>query len=218
MRAQRPCFYQFGGDNLNKQLDIEESNQGSFDRKVQWAGRKIIFTHNTTKYLLMHYRALLESFVSNGAEAVVLAPFDDTVHELEKSGIRCIDITLSRQGLNPLKEVSTLGKTYRFLSKEQPYCVFNYSIKPVIYGSIAARLAGVENIFSMVTGLGHLFTDQSLKYKSIRTVILPLYRIAIRWNSGVFFQNPDDKKLFVYYGLVREPRGHFVNGTGLNLK
>lgn len=183
-----------------------------------WSNKKVVFIHNTTKYVFLHYREFIEKFVQAGASVVVIAPFDDTVNQIQALGAQCIDIKLSRQGLNPIFELATLFDLYRLLGEEKPDLVFNYSIKPVIYGSIAARWRHVGDIFSMVTGLGHLFMDQGAKYKMIRSIIFPLYRTALRGNKAVFFQNPDDKTLFIEYDLLPDDKGFVVNGTGIDLE
>ncbi len=159
----------------------------------------------------------MESFVHNGAKVVVCAPFDDMVAGIRELGIRCVDLKLSRQGLNPVFELLPIFNLSRVIVRERPDVVFNFSIKPVIYGGLAARLAGVRFIFSMITGLGHLFMEESTKYKLIRGIVLPLYRLALRWNAAVFFQNPDDKDLFVGLGLIGSGKGHAINGTGIDL-
>lgn len=203
---------------LTEQSNVAISKRESSDTMDSWSKRKVVFIHNTTKYVFLHYREFLEKFVAAGAEVVVIAPFDDSVNKIRGMGVRCIDIVMSRQGLNPVTEVTTLIDVYRLIAKEKPHVVFNYSIKPVIYGSIAARWNGVQNIYSMITGLGHLFMDQTIKYKMIRSVILPLYRMAIGSNSAVFFQNPDDKELFIDCGLIDEGKGFVINGTGIDLE
>ena len=192
--------------------------QAISEMEAFWPQKRIIFTHNTTKYLFLHYQEFLKEFISREAEVIVLAPFDDTMDEIRSMGARCINIVMSRQGINPASEVATLMQIYRVIKRENPNVVFNYSIKPVIYASIGTRWHGVENVFSMITGLGHIFTDQTMKYKLLRSVILPLYRTAIRANSAVFFQNPDDKRLFVDYGLINDAKGFVVNGTGIDLE
>lgn len=181
-----------------------------------WTNKKILFTHNTTRYLFLHYREFMESFVTSGAQVIVVAPFDGTVEEIRKIGIRCIDLRLKRQGLNPLVELLTLARLYRVIAREQPDIVFNYSIKPVIYGALAARLGRTRYIFSMITGLGHLFMEESPKFNLVRFMVLPIYRLAMRCNKAVFFQNPDDKDLFLHHGLIDDNMGFVVDGTGID--
>jgi len=182
-----------------------------------WKNKKIVFTHNTTKYLYAHYREFMENFIRSGAEVIVLAPFDEMVDHIRNMGIRCIDIKVSRQGMNPIQEVSTIYNIYRVLSLVRPDVVFNYSIKPVIYGGIAGCFAKDCKIFSMITGLGHLFMDQKFKYKIIRAIVVPLYRLAMRCNNGVFFQNPDDKTMFSEKNILPVEKGYSINGTGIDL-
>ena len=160
----------------------------------------------------------MEEFAQSGAEVVVLAPFDEVVDDISKLGIRCIDVKMSRQGLNPLVEILTVYRLIRTLRKERPDIVFNFSIKPVIYGGIAAYAIKSCHIFSMITGLGHLFVQQTRKYRALQAILIPLYRIAIKRNKGVFFHNPDDKQLFIQHKIIPSDKGYVINGSGINLE
>jgi len=95
--------------------------------------------------------------------------------------------------------------------------VFNYTIKPVIFGSIAARLAGVKNIYSMLTGLGYVFVAKGGKALIIKTISKFLYRIALKRCDKVLFQNPDDLNEFVSCKLVAREKTALINGSGVNL-
>ncbi|MFA0422770.1 glycosyltransferase family 4 protein, partial [Vibrio sp. 10N.222.54.A1] len=101
-----------------------------------------------------------------------------------------------------------------------PDFVMGYTIKPVIYGSLAAWLAGVKNTFSLITGLGYAFTGEAKgKRKFIQKILQFLYKIALNTNAGVFFQNNDDKCLFQSLGLVTTKTPiSVVNGSGINVE
>lgn len=94
----------------------------------------------------------------------------------------------------------------------------SYTIKPVIYGSLAARLAGIKNIYSLVTGLGYAFTERNSKARLINKIVRTLLKIALKYNKTVFFQNPDDKDLFTDKHLLTSPeQACIVNGSGVDL-
>jgi glycosyltransferase involved in cell wall biosynthesis len=96
--------------------------------------------------------------------------------------------------------------------RERPHLVFHYTIKPVIYGSLAAALTGVPSL-STVTGAGYAFMRDGLLQHLVRR----LYRLALRFPQAVFFQNPDDRDFFLRAGLVRESQVRTVPGSGVNL-
>ena len=185
---------------------------------ASFSDKKIVVIHNTTKYLHLHYEPLIEELVKRGADVVVIAPIDQAGPKLEQLGVKCVDIGVSRYGINPVVEIGTIHEIYRQLIDLRPDIVFNFSIKPVIYGSIAARLAGCTNVYSMITGLGHLFMEGSVKYALLRGFIGHLYRFALRANARVFFQNPEDNQLFQKMRLVDEQQGVTLNGTGIDLE
>lgn len=129
---------------------------------------------------------------------------------------------LSRGGLNPFADIASTLDLVKKIKSIQPDVVFSYFAKPVIYGSIAAKIAKVPNIIGMLEGLGYTFTDQpegqTSKTKLIRNVQLLLYRFAFPCVDKMIFLNPDDQHdLMQKYGL-KVPEIHVLGGIGLNLK
>ena len=138
---------------------------------------------------------------------------------MEKIAVRFHAMPLKRTGLNPLADYRFLRFFTRFLKAERPDLMFSYTIKSVIYGSLAAHRAGVPRIFALMTGLGYAFTDGNLKQRLVGRVARALYRRALPHNDAVFFQNPDDLQLFLDLGLLRDARRAVrVNGSGVDLE
>ena len=102
--------------------------------------------------------------------------------------------------------------------EEKPDKVFSFTIKPVIFGSIAAKRAGVEEIYSLICGLGMLFCSDALKTRVLRVVGVELYKHALKFNKKVIFQNQDDIDEFVARRCVSRDKCELVNGSGVNLK
>lgn len=127
---------------------------------------------------------------------------------------------MTRAGLNPLRELGTLQALRRLLRELKPDAVLSYTIKPVIWGSLAAKQAGVPRVFSMITGLGYAFMSAtSLKQRLVHRVACGLYRRALRGTTGVFFQNRDDEALFRELGLLpASVPSTLINGSGVDLK
>lgn len=137
---------------------------------------------------------------------------------LERMGVRVHDVPLHRTGRNPLSDLQTLLWLVRLMRRIQPTFVIAYTIKPVIYGVLAAWLAGVPRRFALITGLGFAFQD-SRKRGLLAEVVERLYRLALRRVEKVFFQNPDDEALFRLRGILRSgvPRV-ILNGSGVDLE
>ncbi|MDZ7841080.1 MAG: glycosyltransferase family 4 protein [Gammaproteobacteria bacterium] len=180
--------------------------------------RSIILFHNTTYYLKLHYLDLIQCFLRQGWTVCCAAPRDAATAGLESEGVRCIDVTLSRRGMNPFDEAAALGRLYRIFRRERPDAVLNFSIKPAIYGSVAAGLAGVPRVCSMITGLGYVFLGRGPLRAMLSAAAGWGYRTALGRNYRVFFQNPDDRDFFLRRRIVQPGQDVVLNGTGVDTK
>ncbi len=133
--------------------------------------------------------------------------------------IRCCDVALERTGLNPLGDAAGLWSLVRLMRRERPRAVLCYTIKPVIWGTVAAWLSATPKRYALITGLGYAFTDgASLKRRLVRWVSTTLYAFALRRATKVFFQNPDDAALFRKLGLTPPwVPVVLVNGSGVDV-
>lgn len=172
---------------------------------------------------LINFRGdLIKGLIEKGLTVHVAAPdLDSTCQSaqaLESWGVVIHDVKIRRAGLNPLADLKTLKALVGVIRKISPDIVFAYTIKPVIYGMIAARLRGIERKVSLITGLGYAFTAEPAGMRRIVSLIARgLYRIALAGCDAVVFQNPDDKALFERLGLVDYRKAKLVNGSGINL-
>ncbi|MFZ0487369.1 MAG: glycosyltransferase family 4 protein [Arenicellales bacterium] len=178
--------------------------------------KKVVMVHNTMHYLKLHYLELILNMVERGWSVTCVAPVDAAVSELERIGAGCVDLTLSRKGMNPLREVASVVKLYSILKRERPDMVLNFSIKPAIYGSIAARLAGIQRVCSMITGLGYVFLGQGPARRLLASLAAAAYKLALSSNRRVFFQNPDDARFFIQRGIVDPSQALVLAGTGID--
>jgi len=129
-----------------------------------------------------------------------------------------LDISMSRKGMNPFAEVRSIFDIYRRYKQQKPDLVHHFTIKPVIYGTIAARLAGVPKIVNSITGLGFVFTSTTLKAKMLGILVKNLYRICFASRKvKVIFQNLDDRDFFVANGMISKDRGFLVEGSGVDV-
>ena len=167
---------------------------------------------------LMNFRGhLLRCLVQQGHEVLAVAPElsgqDDRLHAI---GVKTQDCVMDRTGSSFWTDLKTLRALTNIIREYQPDCVFGYTAKPVIYGSLAARWVGTPRIHALITGLGYAFSGVGWKRRIIRYALLVLYRPALRSCRSVIFQNPDDRALFERYGLVQHSRTQLVNGSGVD--
>ncbi len=171
---------------------------------------------------LLNFRgALIDSLGVAGFEVHVAAPGVSSdpivMKSLAARGVFAHDISLRRTGMNPFQDMAFLIELFALIRKVRPSAVLAYTVKPVIYGMIAAKLAGVSRRFSLITGLGYAFQDGAGR-KGVLLLVQKLYAFALRQADKVFFQNPDDEIVFRQRGLVPEfVPTCVVNGSGVDV-
>lgn len=153
---------------------------------------KIIIVSPKTRTIVNFRGDLIRAMIACGHEVVAIGREAGFEEEIAALGARLVLLPMQKDSINILHDLSYIIKLMLILKKERPELVFGYTIKPVIYGTIAARLCGVKKIFPMVTGLGYLFTAESAKTRALRRLVLSLYRWAFGCAKRVIFQNPDD--------------------------
>ena len=166
-------------------------------------------------------KPLIQELISQGLEVHVAAPelLSNTkvLTELSDMGAVCHDVSLSRTGMNPVSDLKSIFSLLFLIKKINPDYFLAYTIKPVIYGNLAARLAGVPHRFALITGLGYTFIGgKSLKRKLASKLAHILYKAALSKTDKVFFQNPDDESLFRQLTLLPvNVSSIVVNGSGV---
>lgn len=167
---------------------------------------------------------LLEAIHAQGLEIHVLAPdlqdYPDELNQLQQLGYQVHTVPMQRTGTNPIQDLKTLKAIYQLIRQIQPDYVLSYTIKPVIYGTLAASLAKVPHRFALITGLGYAFQNAESGKRSIfQKMVHSLYAQALKHAHKVFFQNPDDLKLFQSMQLVSPQKPTVVvNGSGVNVQ
>ncbi|WP_042880473.1 glycosyltransferase family 4 protein [Cupriavidus necator] len=136
---------------------------------------------------------------------------------LESRGVIVHDVPLERTGMNPLADARSLLALHRLMRRIRPDSVMCYTIKPVIYGLLAAWLARVPRRFALITGLGYAFREDSGRSR-LRAVVQRLYALALTRAHTTFFQNPDDEALFRRLEILPAgKRSCIVNGSGVDV-
>lgn len=159
--------------------------------------------------------------MSKQHEVIACAPDASAavIQKLKNAGVSFVPVKLARTGLNPIADLQTLCDLYKVFKKVRPDQVFLYTGKPVIYGSIAAKVAGIKQIYSMITGIGSYFVHTDLKSRIVRAIMSALYKVALSFNTKVFFQNLDDVADFAASGIFNNSSKTIItNGSGVNLE
>lgn len=174
---------------------------------------------------LINFRGhLIRKLVESGFHVYALAPdLDDVASgKIKNLGAEPVPYKISRSGMNPLRDFWDTLRLFFLLRSLKPDYSLGYFIKPVIYGTIAAWLAGVPRRFVMIEGLGFVFTDSgtdlSLKRKTLRFLVAKLYTLALSLSEKVFFLNPDDINEFVEKKVVSKSKAICLGGIGVDLQ
>ncbi|WP_266157811.1 glycosyltransferase family 4 protein [Dyella silvatica] len=173
---------------------------------------------------ILHFRGpLLDALLARGLSVHVAAPGlvegSEWHRSLRARGMTVHDIPLQRTGMNPLTDLQTLMALWRLMRRIAPDYVLAYTIKPVIYGSLAAKFAGVPQRYALITGLGYTFQGEGEQGRGLlRALAKRLYGLALRNVHKALFQNPDDESLFRRLGILPTGTPSFVvNGSGVDV-
>ena len=172
----------------------------------------ILITVNAAWNVVNFRRPIVEAMIADGHSVTVLAPRDDSVAALERLGCRFLPLEMSVKGLNPMQEVKLIGRMRKIFRTERPDAIFSYTIKNNIFGALAARPLGIPFIPN-VTGLGTAFLSGGF----LQRIAEGLYRRAFRNLGVVFFQNEDDRDLFLERRLVTQQQARLLPGSGIDL-
>jgi len=182
--------------------------------------KKIVLIASLAESLINFRLHLIKEFLARDYAVTTIAPDDAIVAEiLTNLGVKFIAVPLQRNGNNPLNDMLLLKKLFFLIREEQPDIVLSYTIKPVIYGTLAAKLAGVKQIYAMLTGTGYIFSNNNLKSRIIGLIARNMFRMILRFNTKLFFQNKDNLAFFIYSRLIRKNQPVVVvNGSGVDIK
>ena len=178
---------------------------------------KIILLANTDWYLYNFRLSLARELRTHGHEVLLLSPPGTFQKLLQENGFEWLPFSISRQGINPFREVFALIRLVRLYHHLQPDVVHHFTVKPVIYGSLAAHLLGIKSIINSITGLGHLFIDPGFITQILQGLAKWLYRTSLR-DTQVIFENPEDRDIFIQKHLVKAEQAHLILGTGVDVE
>jgi glycosyltransferase involved in cell wall biosynthesis len=180
---------------------------------------KIILAVNTLGSFVSHRRGLYLKLRETNEVKVILPNSEDHVaalREIPQSSL--LSLPMTRKGTNPWSELRAILGYFRLYREQRPELVHHFTIKPVIYGTLAARLAGVPVIVNSITGLGYVFTSTTLKARVLGVLVKLLYRLCFASSRvRVIFQNVDDRDFFVDHGILKKSRCFLVQGSGVDV-
>ncbi|MBQ9414567.1 MAG: glycosyltransferase family 4 protein [Clostridia bacterium] len=162
---------------------------------------------------------LIRDMIAAGHEVYVTGPNRDFIDDVLALGVKeFIEVPFVKDNTHISGDLSYLSQLKNVMRRLQPDLVFSYTIKPVVYGSMAAKSVGVPHVYAMVTGLGRVYASASLKTKGLRMITKALYRRAFKGCDKVIFQNRDDREEFVKGGYLPADKTAVVNGSGVNME
>jgi glycosyltransferase involved in cell wall biosynthesis len=162
---------------------------------------------------IVNFRSgLVRGLIDAGYDVIAIAPADEHSERVRQLGCRLIPIRMVRRGTSPVQDIGLVLQYLRILRRERPAAFLGFTIKPNIYGSIAAHLLGIPTV-NNIAGLGVTFLKNGLLQKLVRV----LYKVALSRSRRVFFQNREDLSLFVAEKLVAEERAMLLPGSGVDL-
>lgn len=173
---------------------------------------KIVIALNTAWNFVNFRAGLIRALIAAGYEVVAVAPNDSYAARVVALGCRFVPLPMDNQGTHPGRDLLLLVRFYKLLARERPDIYLGYTVKPNVYGSLAAHALGIP-VINNIAGLGSVFIKENWLARLVRG----LYRIALSRSSKVFFQNNDDRALFVDGGLVRPAMTDRLPGSGIDL-
>ena len=172
----------------------------------------IVLTANSCWNIVNFRSGLIDALEATGHPVEVIAPLDDHAQNLVQRGIPLSSLRIDNKGLSPRRDTRLFLDYRRELRRIAPAALLSFTIKPNIYGSLAAASLGIP-VINNISGLGTAF----LRGGWLERLVGLLYRAALRRSATVFFQNADDKALFEQRGLVRPDQARLLNGSGVDL-
>jgi glycosyltransferase involved in cell wall biosynthesis len=179
---------------------------------------RLLYVVNIPRFFVSHRLPLALAARAAGYEVHVATSSagEEHIRHILAAGLPFHPLPLAQHGTSPLAEAKTLMALAALYRRLRPDLVHHVSIKPVLYGGIAARLAGVRAVVSAMSGLGYVFMGDDLRRRVIRAGVVPLLRWALGGHTRMIFQNPDDLARFVALGLVPAQRAVLIRGSGVD--
>lgn len=179
--------------------------------------KRILFVTNVDWFFISHRLVIAKEAKKRGFEVIVAAENTGRSLEITEEGIRFVNLSFSRSGTNPISELITLIKFYKLYINVKPDIIHHVTLKPVIYGSIIAKILNIKNTVNAISGLGYNFTEGRMNISS--KIMLLLLKYGFSNNVSIIFQNKDDfKELSDLNVLSPKNSIFFIKGSGVSLQ
>ncbi|ADQ14044.1 glycosyltransferase family 4 protein [Halanaerobium hydrogeniformans] len=181
---------------------------------------KLVIISNISTSLINFRGDLIKKWIDLDYEVYTFAPKYKADHQeiLEGWGAKTVEYKLNRSGLNPFKGISSIIDLKNKLKNIEPDYIFAYTIKPVIFTSLISKSFNLKGMYSLMPGLGYTFNSGGIKNKIVNKIAVFLYKLSLKNNDKVFFQNPDDQNLFIDLNLIDKEKTVVVNGSGVDIE
>ena len=172
----------------------------------------IVFSGNTSWSMYNFRLNLIKKFIHFGYEVCIVAPEDEYTEKIRAAGLRVITVKkLKRSGNNPIQDFNLFLEYIKIYKALQPAFIFHYTIKPNIYGTLAAKICNVKSI-SITTGLGNAFSTKGGLFYFAKY----LYKISSLYAQEVWFLNSSDKSIFINSKIIPEYKSFILPGEGID--
>jgi len=179
--------------------------------------QKILYVITEDWYFHSHRLPLALAARDAGYDVAVATRLNKHADVIQQAGIRLIPVHLSRRSINIVSELMMLVRLFLLYRREKPDLVHHVALKPVLYGSLAARLAGVPHVVNALAGLGYIFTSDQLLARILRPAIGKAFRLLLNDSkSRLILQNKDDLALFIRKRFIEEERTSLIRGSGVD--
>lgn len=181
--------------------------------------KTLLMIVNSPKFFMSHFSHIAEAAKAEGFEVHLASMDGEGVNAIQKAGFKHNKLPMTRSGRGLFSELRTLIAIWWLMWRIKPDVVHLMTIKPVLYGGIAARFAPVRGVLSVVTGLGFVYVSRGVRAKLFQTLINGMYRLAMgHKNQRVLFENPDDRQTLCETGIVIPEKTDLVRGAGVDLR
>ena len=179
---------------------------------------RILFVDHQVNDFLQHRLVLALRLREAGFDVHVAVPREPGLENISRQGVPVHTIYFRRLSTQPLDQLCTLVSLIRLYRRLRPTLVHHVGLKPMLYGSIAARITGVSAMVNTLTGLGYLFTTRTTKTRILRSIVAAGLRFSFRHkNHRVIFQNSDDRDFLIASRIVPDDSAVLIKGSGVNL-
>ena len=174
--------------------------------------KKILILANLDVGLYKFRKALIKELLEQGNEVYIALPKGLLVEKLENMGCHFIETPVDRRGINPATDFKLMMRYFKMIRKIHPDLVITYTIKPNIYGGLAARIKRIPYAVN-ITGLGTAFQSENM----IKKLVVFLYKLSCKKAKTVFFENAENKQVFLKNKIIKEVQTCLLPGAGIDL-